>query len=86
MDREPDSRHSGVWLAVFAMAGLLAYPLSLGPVLWLEINVDVPEWLTEGFALLYAPLNFAHENGPDWLVEAFDWYLELWDVYYVAAW
>lgn len=81
MNRESDNRHIGLWIAVFALAAILAYPLSIGPVLWVEMNLDVPDWLTSGFEMLYMPLEFVIGNGPDWLSELFEWYLELWDVF-----
>jgi hypothetical protein len=80
MDGETDNRHVGVWIALFAIGMVIAYPLSYGPVLWAELNVDLPEWLLTGLGWVYEPVNLALELGPDWLVDIYDWYLEFWEV------
>jgi hypothetical protein len=79
MDRETDQRHFGVWIALFVSALLIAYPLSMGPAIWLVLNVDLPDWLATCIDGLYTPVNLALEFGPGWLVDAFDRYLEFWD-------
>ena len=45
------------------LAVLAAYPLSLGPVVWLAIHGWMPKWL---FGVpFYQPIHWIRANGPD---------------------
>lgn len=55
---------------------LSTYPLSVGPVAWLEAHNCVPQWLYD--VPLYQPIQWLRDNGPDPIVEAINWYIWMW--------
>ena|SRR5436190_17578557 len=64
------------WTAAVLVVVLTAYPLSIGPVIWLSRSGWIPESAGRPLAYLYAPLNFVElipKIGP-----LFEWYMERW--------
>jgi hypothetical protein len=74
-----DRKKPGVafWATVVAVVVLVAYPLSWGPV-WCLCWTKFPSAWRMPAVLLYAPLVWVIDNGPDWLGELFLSYEELW--------
>lgn len=54
---------------------MIAYPLSLGPAVWLNIKMDSPQ-LTRVLETLYAPLLWL-SNASETIEHALRWYAEL---------
>jgi hypothetical protein len=75
-----DPKKPGVafWASVVVLAVLMvAYPLSVGPVQWLDDRGQLPSWADKPIAVVYAPL--------DWIIQhsdaarmAAEWYIGLW--------
>lgn len=79
-DRGDANRKKPGWLfwTTVVAAALLSYPLSYGP--WLKINRRLPESVWHTLERAYDPLWPAVWGwGPDWLIEPYLSYLELWD-------
>jgi hypothetical protein len=49
---------AGFWITVAPIA-LLVYPVSWGPVQWIEVKFDDPAWLQTTSDVVYAPLYWA---------------------------
>ena len=62
------------WATVALVVGLLAYPLSYGPSIWLVRRGYLPN-MTIGF---YAPMTWLHENAPVAIREVIRWWARLW--------
>jgi hypothetical protein len=66
------------WAKWTAAAILVAafYLFSLGPTVWLYDEDLLPDWV----ALIYAPVGWAYNNGPDEIRESIDAWMNLWRV------
>jgi hypothetical protein len=66
-------------LVVFAVAGLVLYPLSHGPwiAIYIATHANQPE-IIDASSAFYAPIDFAIENSPPAIQDAYDGYLEWW--------
>jgi len=77
-----DAPHKPLPLAaivvVVLMFALLAYPLSIGPAAWLANSSWCPPWLEFGLQVVYAPLEWLADNGPEWLHDAIYAYAGRW--------
>ncbi len=68
----------GSWVYIAIGAGLLLYPLSIGPVGWVVIKCGSPEWTRPGFEFVYAPLVWLQDYGPESVRNLITWYFDLW--------
>jgi hypothetical protein len=58
---------------------LIGYPLSIGPLTRLYwVTLDRPAWLKAAADPVYAPMDWAYVNGPEWYQNAMAWYCEQW--------
>ena len=57
---------------------LLAYPLSIGPSAWVVNSTWCPQWVRDGLEVVYIPLEWLAGNGPDWIDDALEKYVEWW--------
>ncbi len=62
------------WIAVALVAELLGYPLSEGPVLWLQVSGVLPNWLHAAAHHFYFPLDWLIDRAPTPIQSAFLWY------------
>jgi hypothetical protein len=77
-----DRKKPGVafWATVVVVV-VLAYPLSFGPVLWIDSQGDdsiIPDWAVAALDTLYYPITAAMDNGPPIICAPLRWYLGLW--------
>ncbi len=80
MSEDPDNRKrpgAGFW-ATIILAALVAYPLSIGPVAWLDMKLDSPKWLETIGTVVYAPLFYSVDHGPTRVTEFYESYLTWW--------
>jgi hypothetical protein len=74
-----DRKKPGVafWATVTLVVMLVGYPLSWGPLVWIDSRWGVPEW-TQGFFEVYsAPLNWAGERS-ETVPDLYLWYTNFW--------
>jgi hypothetical protein len=64
-----------IWTAV-VMIALLAYPMSVGPVLWMDFHGLTPAWTQD--VPIYWPVQWMREHGPRPIREAINRYLAFW--------
>jgi hypothetical protein len=77
---EHKEKRGMLWMALFAVSLLLAWPLSLGPLAWLANHgylERIPKWLEKTCEAFYAPLALPNERFP-WLGCLLKRYLSLW--------
>jgi hypothetical protein len=66
------------WATMVGVAFVfLAYPLSVGPVQWLDDRGRLPNWADNPIAVIYAPLDWIIQHS-DAAHAAADWYIRLW--------
>jgi hypothetical protein len=63
------------WTAI-AVAAVMLYPISVGPVLWLDLHGVTPVWCRD--IPLYQPVQWLRENGPEPIRDAINQYLAFW--------
>jgi hypothetical protein len=66
------------WCIVAVVAIAILYPFSIGPVVWLEDHDCLPEILESPISVVYWPLSWIDDEGPDVLKESLEWYVSLW--------
>lgn len=66
-----------MWLVV-GLVLLVGYPLSYGPYNWLEFQGIIPAPVRACFSVFYAPLVWALRNGPQPVMDWFNWYMIQW--------
>lgn len=66
-------------VSVLSLA-LVLYVLSIGPALWVNRNVNLPNAYNEGCALFYTPIAMTYHNGPQWFRDVMDWYADWWGI------
>ncbi len=69
--REKWAKRTAVVLAL-----VLVYPMSMGPILWLDLHGLTPAWCQD--IPLYAPFQWMRENWPGPVRDAINWYLAFW--------
>jgi hypothetical protein len=75
-DRKKPS--AGFWITVALVAVLIGYPLSYGPVVWLDNTFGVPKSIQPAVGYFYFPLGWLDDNGPQPFNEFMEWYVRLW--------
>ncbi len=65
------------WATVVVVVGLVAYPLSFGPIIWFDSRGLLPEWTYAIFRVYYAPLDWAAEKSVT-VVQIYAWYTGFW--------
>lgn len=65
------------WMLAATLALAAAYPLSIGPVQWLDERSPLPRWTDKPIEVIYAPLDWTIQHSETAHV-ALDWYLDLW--------
>ena len=65
------------WIAVTTGLVLFAYPLSIGPVAWLDRNRWLPKPVMDVVLMFYFPLDWLYDHS-DWFRQLFEWYLRFW--------
>jgi hypothetical protein len=75
-----DRKKPGVafWATVVVVAVLVAYPLSIGPACGVLNRTGWPEWARHSYWLVYAPILWIYENGPEPIHDAIAWYCHVW--------
>ncbi len=76
-----DHKQPGVafWATVVLVVALVvAYPLSLGPAIWLYHHKFVPGWARTPIQYVYSPLEWLAHYGPAPIRNSLNWYVELW--------
>jgi hypothetical protein len=68
---------AAIVIAVLLFA-LVAYPLSVGPAALIANSSWCPEWLEFGLEVVYAPLEWLADNGPDWVRDVIYTYAGWW--------
>jgi hypothetical protein len=63
------------WTAV-AVVIVMLYPMSVGPVLWMDLHGVTPAWSHD--IPLYQPVQWLRENGPEPIRDAINRYLDIW--------
>ncbi len=58
---------------------LIAYPLSIGPLCWLESHDCIPEWCETPIEVVYYPVGLMTERGPEPVRRAFYRYCHFWN-------
>jgi hypothetical protein len=75
-----DRKKPGVafWATVVVVAVLIGYPLSAGPIAYLETRDLLPSQVTKVIELFYWPLNWIFDHSPESVREAMWSYSKLW--------
>src|SRR5579872_7097424 len=66
------------WATVGLVVVLLGCSLSDGPMMWIWMRLDGPEWLYVAMKYVYAPYYWALNSSPAWLQDAHLSYLLWW--------
>ena len=67
------------WVLVVVVGLFVAYPLSVGPLIWLEKKgLSLPRPVTDALEIMYVPVFMVAECGPQPVRNAFHWYLRFW--------
>ena len=74
-----DRKKPGVafWTTVALVVVLIIYPLSIGPVLWLDNNELIPGFAKRPLKHLYSPLLWVVLNY-ETAAQIYGWYVSLW--------
>jgi hypothetical protein len=67
----------GFWLTV-ALVAVVVYPLSIGPVIWLDRKGLLPESFELALRAFYWPVIQAYHHGPEPVQDVLDRYGDLW--------
>lgn len=78
MPDEPRKPGYGIFLALLLFGVVILYPLSHGLIAWLEWNTNLPSpfWIAVG--IVYRPLLFVVDNGPEPLRKIHKRYIAWW--------
>lgn len=71
----------GIWFAAGLILLLVVYPLSVGPLAYVVTSVgeqNVPPWCLNGLSVIYYPVLWAINEGPEWLSRPGSAYMEWW--------
>jgi hypothetical protein len=74
-DRKKPS--AAFWATVVVVVALVAYPLSAGPVIWIESRIDLPEPIGNFIYMYCRPVLWVAWNGPGWVGDPVLWWLKL---------
>jgi hypothetical protein len=72
-------RAGSSWWIALVLCGLLAYPLSVGPISWLANHDVFSESTMSGLELFYSPLSVVADNDIPVLTWLLDGYLAFWE-------
>jgi len=75
----PDRKHptAAFWITVALVALLVAYPLSAGPVTWIDDRYTLPIWTGPAIETVYSPLVWLSRASKPFS-DAYGWYVALW--------
>jgi hypothetical protein len=77
MSEERKKSGPAFWITITLLLVLVAYPLSIGPLMWLSQHGLVPGWLGPLMAAYVAPAGLVASLFPPF--DAFmTWYVRLW--------
>jgi hypothetical protein len=76
-NKKPGGWAWGWWLAIGLAALLIVYPLSLGPVEWIESKSE-NDWLETGIDYFYFPVFLALERFPESVRDVYRQYRNWW--------
>ncbi len=67
------------WIVAFLIGLPVLYVLSVGPAAWIcdSIPRPHPQWLQTALNVFYWPLGWIDENGPSFIHDALDLYVQL---------
>ena len=65
------------WTAVGLVIALVAYPLSIGPAIWLMDHQVLPSWAIDALRCSYLPLDWLAGQS-EWCSLLLFWYLRIW--------
>ena len=65
------------WMLAASLALAAAYPLSIGPLQWLDQRSPLPGWADKPIEIIYAPLSWTTQRS-EVANAAIDWYIDLW--------
>jgi hypothetical protein len=66
------------WVTVVVLMMLVGYPLSFGPLVWLDNRVSIPMWQHDCADAFFYPLTWICIHYPTPFGEMLDWYANLW--------
>jgi hypothetical protein len=69
---------AGFWITVALVAVLVAYPLSLGPIIWIFGHTSPPLSAFQIAGWIYEPLDWTIKRSPQPISDLFVNYLALW--------
>jgi hypothetical protein len=75
-----DRKKTGVtfWATVVVVVGLVAYPLSVGPVEWMRSHGWLNHGAEDALHWFYSPLAWLEVDGPEWIGRTMFWYEQFW--------
>ncbi len=76
--REEREKPGVVFWSTLAIAVVVLYPLSFGPVLWLNTHGWLTGWPHDLAVWFYFPINWIYHKGPQPVHDVFDLYARLW--------
>lgn len=56
---------------------IILYPMSLGPIVWLNVHGHFPDFLVPVIEIVYAPLSWLFEHSL-WYQKVHIWYISFW--------
>ena len=65
------------WTLAASLALAAAYPLSIGPLQWLDQRSPLPGWADKPIEIIYTPLSWTIQRS-EIASAAVDWYIDLW--------
>lgn len=77
-DHDNRKRLGAVFWAALLLAAIVVYPLSLGPVAWLDTKLGSPKWLETFGTVVYAPMSYSVEHGPQRVTECYMSFINWW--------
>jgi len=66
------------WATVIVVLVLVGYPLSLGPTAWVVRQPWCPTWAFGVCMIIYSPIIWLEQNGPQPIRYAIRWYGQFW--------
>lgn len=79
MSDEPRKKPGVAFWTCVVLAVLVLYVASIGPAYWLWAHDSLPDgWTAPTRWLIYRPLAWLHDLGPQPITDALDWFVALW--------
>jgi hypothetical protein len=66
------------WATAGLVVVLVGYPLSIGPVFCIRILIGDPQCAMEAYEFTYLPILWVHNQSPQSIQNAIEWYFNLW--------